>query len=136
MSDHQWPIEDIPDEDYLYIRVHKGWFRDGLIVPGFFRNLPDEETGAMSTDWNRYSTPEALRARARKPEENAVGRFQVAIVRQMPEQTVHHSPIQNHPTLPDNRAHTDVAGPKATSTFDVQVKFARACEIVLVLPNR
>lgn len=136
MSDPLWAVEDLQDEDFLYIRVHKGWFKNGRVVPGFFRNRPDKTTGAMSTDWNKYSTPEASRERARKPLENAVGRFHVAAVREIPEQVVVHSPIQHHPTLPDNRAHTDVAGPKETSDLDVQDEFSRICDIVLALPDQ
>jgi hypothetical protein len=67
--------------------------------------------------------------------ENAVGRFHVAVVRSIPGQVVIHSPIQNEPTQPDNRAHTDIAGPKESSDFDVQDEFSHVCDLILALPN-
>lgn len=103
---------------------------------GFFQNRPDELTGAMSTDWSRYATPEETRARARKPSLNAVGRLHVGAVRQIPMQAVVHSPIRNHPTLPDNRAHADVTGPKMSVDLDIQDQYSQICEIVLPVPDR
>ena len=130
MSD-RWPIEDIPDTDRLYMRVHRQWFKDERIAPGFFRNLPDEATGAMSTDWDKYATPEQTRQRARQPELNAVIELVVGEVRRVPEQVVRHTPIQGHPTLPDNRAHTDVAGPKKSADLEIQDTFSRICRLII-----
>jgi len=132
VSESVWKVEFIPDDHLLYLRVHMGWFRkDGRVAPGFFKNRPDEHTGAMSTDWSKYSTPHETRARARKPAENAVGQLGVSEVRRIPEQTVIHSPIQFDDFLPDNRAHTDVRGPKEDTDLDVQDQFTRICRIVL-----
>jgi hypothetical protein len=75
---------------------------------------PQTGLGGMSTDWSRYSTPEESRQSAREPAVTGVVEMTVADVRAIPEQTVEHTPIQNHPdpSILDNRAHTDVFGPK------------------------
>ena len=127
----RWPVEDIPDTDRLYLRVHRQWFKDGRIAPGFFQNRPNEATGAMSSDWNKYSIPKETRQRARQPAMNAVIEIVVGEVRRIPEQVVRHTPIQGHPTLSDNRAHTDVAGPKETGDLEIQDTYARICRLVL-----
>lgn len=135
MSD-RWPVEEIPDADRLYLRVHRQWLKKDRIAPGFFQNRPDESTGAMSTDWSKYSTPEQTRGRARRPELNAVIALLVHDVRSIPEQQVHHAPLQDHPTIPDNRAHTDVAGPKETANLQIQDSFARVARLVIpVVPD-
>ncbi len=139
MSDDPWEPEDIPSEEHLYVYVHCQWIRNGRVVPGFFKNRPDEMTGAMSTDWSKYSTPEETWARARKPELNGVGRLLVGAVRQIGEQTssqqtVVHTPIQNQPGVPDSRAHTDVSGPKETADLDVQYQFSEICTLVREIP--
>lgn len=97
------------------------------VAPECFKNRPDKRTGAMSTDWERYATTEDARRRRRIPTDNAIGMLVVGDVRATPEQTVMHSP------LPDNRAHTDIGGPKETADLDVQAEFARIVRIVLPL---
>ena len=135
MTDGRWPSEAIPDGDHLFVRVHRQWLRkNGSVAPGFFKNRPDERTGAMSTDWSKYSTPDETRVRAKKPHDNAVGRLIVVDVRAIPEQMVVHTPIQNHPELPDNRSHTDIQGPKEETDLDIQDQFASICSIVLPVP--
>ena len=127
-----WPIEEIPDGDALYMRVHRQWFRpDGSIINACFRNRPDD-SGGMSTDWARYSTPEETRQRARRPQDNAVVAMNVGQVRAIPGQTVQHSPIFGHSDLPDNRAHTDVFGSKEQDP-EVRLQFRRISTLVLRL---
>lgn len=113
------------------MRVHRQWLKNGRIAPGFFQNRPDEATGAMSTDWSRYATPEETQARAKRPEINAVIELAVGIVRIIPEQVVRHAPIQDNPDLPDNRAHTDVAGPKETGDLEIQDTYSRIARLVI-----
>jgi hypothetical protein len=106
MTPPQWESENIPNEDSLFFRVHRRWFEsDGTIMPGAFRN----QGNAMSTDWNKYSSPADTLNRARSPSDNAVVRFIVGEIRsQIPTQSVVHTPdVQRL-----NRAHTDVRGPK------------------------
>lgn len=117
-----WPVEAIPDDDELYMRVHRQWLRQGRVVPGFFRNLPNDATGGMSSDWSRYSTPEETRRRARTPSDNAVVGLSVREVRATPEQRVEHTP------LPENRAHAEVFGPKDP---EIQLLLSRAANLVL-----
>ena len=121
MSD--WQIEDIPDSDHLFMRVHAASFaRDGRVSAGAFKN----HGGGMSTDWDKYSTAAETRARGRKPpEEYWVVSMNVGEVRQVPGQTVDHSP------LPDNRAHTDVRGEKDE---EVRIKLRRLSLVVIPPP--
>jgi hypothetical protein len=72
----------------------------------------------MSTDWARYSTPHETRGRARRQPPSAYGVISllVAAVQSIPLQWVRHSPIfhdPEDPEIPNNRAHTDVIGPKS-----------------------
>lgn len=127
-----WPVERIPDEDCLYFRVHKGFMdRDGKPIPGAFRNRPGEgdETGGMSTDWCRYSTAEESRSRGRVPTDNAVIKLIAGQVREIPEQSVEHSPDSSR----NNRAHTDVWGEK---TAEVRIQFLRIYSTVIPLQSR
>src|SRR5437870_13118924 len=62
-----WEAEEIPNEDFLFMRVHHSYLDDdGESIPGAFRNQPPK-IGGMSTDWQKYSTPEHTIARARQP---------------------------------------------------------------------
>jgi hypothetical protein len=101
-----WPLEAIPDDALLYMRIHRDHVdaSDGIPIPGAFRNRCD----GMSTDWNKYSTPRETRARGRVPSDNGVVRLVVAEVRGVPGQTVKHTPD----VASRNRAHTDVFGEK------------------------
>ena len=98
-----WPIEFIPNEDILYYRMHKMFIeKDTNIIPSAgFRS----QGNSMSTDWNKYSTPEKLRRRANNPEVNRITEMNVGDVRTIP-LTVNHAP--DHVEM--NRAHTDVIG--------------------------
>ena len=119
-----WSVEDIPDSDRLYMRVHKTWLKvDGTISAGVLEN----HGAGMSTDWSRYSSAEATRERARKPVENAVVEMVTREVRAVPGQRVQHSP------LPENRAHTVVLGEKDE---EARVLLRRICKIVLPLTIR
>jgi hypothetical protein len=126
-----WPQEAIPDEDSLYMRVHRQWaFENGDLKPGVFRNQPPENQGGtgMSTDWDRYSTPRDTRFRAKTPEDNLVIRLGVGAVRRVPRQAVIHSPdVQTK-----NRSHTDVVGPKQRDP-EVRIKLLEAAVVVIRL---
>lgn len=106
------------------MRVHKTWLkRDGSIGLGVFKNAPTPWDG-MSTDWQRYSTPEQTRNRVTRkpPAEYAVIKMLVEKVRAIPDQMVEHTP------LPDNRAHTDVLGEKDE---EARLLFGRIYEVVI-----
>ncbi len=100
--DTSWEIEHIPDEDLLYMRVHKTYCRDSKLAPIAFR----DHEGGMSTDWSRYARPEQTRDRAKDPSKNAVVSMGVERVRAIQGLQVVHSPLH------DNRAHTNVIGEK------------------------
>ena len=111
-----WEREEIPDQDRLFMRVHiNTWVRNDEVLPGAFDNRPAGAAG-MSTDWERYSTPEETRERGRNPWRQAVIEFLVGDARALPGQTVEHRPQD------DNRAHTEVVGEKSEK---VRVKFTR-----------
>lgn len=121
-----WQREDIPDADSLWMRVHRMWFdSQGNIRPGSFQNRPTDQDG-MSTDWQKYADPEDTRSRAKKPQDNAVIRLVVGEVRQIPDQSVVHTPDPKT----NNRAHTDVFGQKHP---EARVKLSRICKIVIPL---
>lgn len=125
-----WPVEDIPAEALLYMRVHKMWCRDGDVLPGAFSNHGDD-TGrpGMSTDWEKYSTPEDTRNRTKRdPLNYGVVKMIAGRVRGIPDQTVEHTPVH-----PDNRAHTDVFGDK-DSNPEVRVLLRRASDWAIRLP--
>ncbi len=61
----KWEVEDVPNDAFLYVRVHKDKIESkgvsvGLPKPSAFKNTP--ETGPdLSSDWNKYSTPQLSR---------------------------------------------------------------------------
>lgn len=114
-----YPKEHIPDEDYLYLRVHRYHQEGGELNPSAIR----DHDGGMSTCWERYSTAEEARQRAAHPEDNGVVRMLVRRVRGIPGVQVDHSP------LPDNRSHTDVLGDKKDQ--EIRAKLLSACEWVI-----
>jgi len=106
----KWEGEEIPDEDFLFMRVHRDyWDDEGEPIPKAFRNHP-KKIGGMSTDWQKYSTPEETRQRGREGAANIVIQLLTGTVRKIPDQSVVHTPdIENN-----NRAHSDVLGEKTT----------------------
>lgn len=117
-----WSVEAIPDDDELYMRVHRGDFAEGRADPGAFR---DRGGAGISTDWAKYAAPQDTRARARQPaSEYAVVALRAGTVRSETRLRVQHSPI-----LPDpngateldrrgNRAHADIFGLRNFSKVD------------------
>jgi len=81
-------------------------------------HLPKQHQPGMSTDWQKYSTPEECRKRARDigkdPQKYEVIQMSVERIRAIPSQRVEHIPIYNPNDSPPllNRAHTDVFGEK------------------------
>jgi hypothetical protein len=101
-----WDVENIPDGDFVFMRVHKSNFLNGELIPGAFR----DQGAGMSTDWGKYSTAEQTRNRAgrSKPSDNGVIKLSVAGIRGIETLSVVHEP------LTDNRAHAEVFGEKTT----------------------
>lgn len=92
----------------------------------------------MSTDWSRYALPEQTQRGGLRsgPEDNAVLSLNVGAVRAIPSQAlrqaVEHAPIFADPDVPDNRAHSEVVGPKNTET---RIHYLRIYRTVLTLPT-
>lgn len=127
-----WERENIPDDALLFMRVHKSQLDpNGEPIPGAFKNRP-RSTDGMSTDWNKYSTAEECRLRARTPADNVVLRLRVDEVRQIPLQTVEHTPKYEPAATPPliNRAHTDVFGEKNTQ---VRLQFMKIYKLAIRL---
>lgn len=99
-----WEVEDIPDEDRLFLRVHVNDVRasGGKPHPGVFR----ERQGSMSVDWGKYSTAEESRNRARHPERVGILALIAGSVRSIEGLTVLHEPDEER----NNRAHSGVHG--------------------------
>lgn len=119
-----WAVEPIPGEERLYYRVHKTSLNDTGVRPGAFRDVGS----SMSTDWEKYSTPEESRARARTPADNAIVSLLTGGVRKIPPLRVEHSP---DPEL-NNRAHTDVFGNKKAPRVRVMLRRLSVMEIPVV----
>ena len=91
--------EIIPDKCSLYYRVHELYYRDDELIPGVFLERGD----GMSTDWDKYSTPEQSRKRAKNPNKNGIVSFAVGKLRNL-SFNVDHAPSRS------NQAHTNVKG--------------------------
>jgi hypothetical protein len=117
MSEH-WPTEQIPDVDLLFMRVHKNDIQNGQPIPGVFKNRGEGEQEGMSTDWSKYSTPEQTKLRAiNQAWRGGVIQIVVGEVRKVPRQTVEHAPLR------ENRAHTNVKGPKKGGIEGTQIRY-------------
>jgi hypothetical protein len=92
---------------------------EGIPEPRVVRNhIDDRGIAAMSTDWSRYCLPDDTRQRSRRrpPSDYGVISLNVGMVRNIPRQVVEHDPVFNDPedpSVPNNRAHTNVLGPKS-----------------------
>ncbi len=113
-----WEIENIPNDNLLYYRVHhRDVDREGNLSPGAFR----ERDGGMSTDWNKYSTPEEAQQRARNPLDNGIVRFLVGDIRAI-ELMVKHDPLYKPDQHIFNRAHTNVIGIDGVRKVEMRLK--------------
>ena len=99
-DDVNWQVEQIPDEDSVYMRADKDILSNGALQPGVFR----EHNGGMSVDWDKYSSPHETRGRAKNPSLNAIIEMKVDEIRSIQKLDVAHKP------KPENRAHSDVIG--------------------------
>jgi hypothetical protein len=116
---NNWPKEEIPDQDSLFMRVHRTNAPDGELAPGAFRDIGR----GMSTDWQKYSTPDETRARAKAPHKVGVIGMVAGGVRGC-------GLLVEHDPIPVNRAHTEIVGIKST---EVRFKLLRLARWVLPL---
>jgi hypothetical protein len=111
-----WPVEEVPDNDRLFMRIHKNHLTNDDFLLMVFRN----RGRGMSTDWEKYATPDQTKGRAKEPQDNAVISMVAGDVRRVPRQSIEHDP------QPENRAHTEVAGEKdKKKNPEARVKFSR-----------
>ncbi len=125
----KWQIENIPDSDRLYFRIHKQNVFDSkdfinIIRPRAFYNTP-ASGGNMSTDWNKYATPQQTldhvskqyktgKTEFKNKDDFGVVSFSVDKIKEIDiNHFVLHDPIENIPEIignPNNRAHAIVDG--------------------------
>jgi hypothetical protein len=112
--------EEIPDSNYLYRRIHKSQVDDqtGEPASSAFSNLGE----GMSTDWEKYSTPEETRRRIdarHNPLDYGIVRLNAGNARGIENQEVKHTPKDY------NRSHTDIIGNK---TLKIRHKIKKVAE--------
>jgi len=95
----EW-VEQIPDPDRLFMRVPVGWLPAGILHPGVFREIE----GAISVDWEKYTTAQQTRDRARNPSKTGVVALVAGEVRAVDGLSVQHEPIR------PNRSHSGIHG--------------------------
>ena len=98
-----WEVETIPDGDKLFYRIHKNYIREGIVKPKAFQERGESDSRGMSTDWEKYSEPQASLAQAKIPEDNGIVSFTAGNLRKI-SLDIMHAPLEN------NRAHTNVRG--------------------------
>ncbi|MCK5135112.1 MAG: hypothetical protein KAR19_04930 [Bacteroidales bacterium] len=122
MAKQLYAPEDIPDEAQLFLRVSPKLVEEDIILPDAY----SDHHGAMSTNCEKYSTPEDTRKMTKRgdPKSYTVLSLNAGKIRSIDAtpQVVEHTP-RNH-----NRAHTDVIGKK---TARVRIQFSRIAETVL-----
>jgi hypothetical protein len=117
------------------MRITPDWLdSDGDIKPGFFRNRPKAPSAGMSCDWEKYSTAEESRQRARNPATNGVLSMVAGQVREVPRQRLEHDPVKELESTPPivNRAHSQVFGEK---TPEVRLKLRRITTWLIKIPR-
>jgi hypothetical protein len=119
-----FPIEDIPDADSVFMRAHRTYFRDGDLQPGVFTSK--EGTG-MSVDWDKYSSKEETKQRAKDPDKNAVISLSVGGIRGIDQLDAVHRPE------PENRAHSEVDLPTNEELTEIRFKLNRLAQTVIPL---
>ena len=123
-DDVNWPVEDIPDDDSVYMRAHRMFFRPTL-QPGVFRS----QDGGMSVDWEKYSSPVDTRLRGKKPYDNAVISLPALGIRDINNLALEHTPEQ------ENRAHSDVFGlVNSEDLTEARILLLNLSRVVLDLP--
>ena len=103
------------------MRAYKDRMKNGVPSPSAFK---PQGNGNLSVDWDKYSTPEQTRDRARQPMDNAVLRMIVANIRQLDVSVIH------VPVL-ENRAHSEVEFPEDHT--EVRLKLSRIATIAIPL---
>jgi hypothetical protein len=126
-----WPIEEIPNQDLLFMRVHLNLIREGhdSTLNGVSKNIFRVHEDGISTNWNKYSTPEKTRQEGKNPEMNGVIKLMVGDIRTISSVKVMHSPIR------ENRAHTNIQNipNDPVKTLIIRTKLAEYSQWVIPL---
>jgi hypothetical protein len=105
----EWPEEVIPDDNALYMRVHKTHVQNGVLLPGVFRDVD----GGMSVNWQKYcATAAAARRLAKNPKDNGVISFaRAGDIRSIPTKPA--LQVEHKPDFEKlDRSHSEVFGDK------------------------
>jgi hypothetical protein len=129
-----FPIEQIPDTDKLYYRIHlhnidkTQTIPQRRIKPGAFDPQPKPHSTEMSVNWNKYLTPFETQNSARIPEKNGVVSFVVEDVRNTPINLK----VNHKPTI--NRAHSIIfdVDSKANDP-EIRINLRRICSWEIVI---
>ena len=141
-----WPKEIIPDEDKLFVRVHKNLCSKGLPKETAFLNTP--KTGDnLSSDWNRYATAEESRLLISKQVHFITGEFKdhlsffiweftVGILRNLTVScpNIEHEPLYKDPEeygSPNNRAHSIIIKEKINNNAIYRAQLVQKGEWVI-----
>jgi hypothetical protein len=130
--DVSWPVEEIPNDDHLYLRVYKKHCSNGRIMPIAFKRHGETGDG-LSVDWSRYASPEDTRRRSLRhpPEDYAVVSFKVEDIRRLGYTVVHKplSPGNLGATTEGNRAHTEIIPPATVLDTEFRAKLLALCKL-------
>lgn len=107
-----YETETIGDQEILYYRVHKNYFRLSKIVPQAFQSKGD----GMSTDWAKYSTEQESYSRCKIPADNAIVSLSTADIRSEKLLDAIHKPEDN------NQSHSLVVGIPTNEPFKTEVR--------------
>jgi hypothetical protein len=120
-------VETIPDEDILFMRVHKQNIDFDLtpndVKPVAFDPKPTEKDG-LSTNWSRYSDAKLILKQTtdngKDPNNYGVISLPVGNVRTIEILEVKHDPVEN----PDNQAHSLINNipPRKPNDLGVRIK--------------
>lgn len=121
-------IEEIPDEDIVYRRIHKNHIdnEDKSILPVTF---PTEEDG-LSVNWAKYSTPQETKDEAKffskDPNSYGIVSLKVASVRNIPLRVIH-SP------RPHNISHSSILDipPRKPNDLGIRLKLRNICNWII-----
>jgi hypothetical protein len=128
----EFPIEEIPNEDLLYYRVHEVNIDEEESHPNkkiklvAFDPHPKGST-QMSVNWDKYSTPIELQQLAKVPEKNGIVSFSVEKVRNTPYplQVIHDPILIEHFK---NQAHALILDvPPRKNDIGIRVKLRDIC---------
>jgi hypothetical protein len=120
----EW-TEHIPEPDRLFMRVHVKLLPTRQLHAGIFR----ERLGAMSVDWERYSSAEDTRGRAPNPDENGVIALITGDVRRIEGLSVEHEPLRS------NRAHSGIHGLTLPGSLPAEESKTKRRSLLLDLVN-